>query len=100
MDIDDDVREWITGCNEEALLADGFEDAIVGIAERCGQPMLVIYDAMKCIQILMDRDGMEAEEAFDFFSFNTLGAWFGEHTPLFLWRKEDAVDGKAKRLQG
>ena len=74
--------------NPEALLADGFEDAIVGMAERCSQPWLVVYDAELCIKILQDRDGMTFEEASEYFSFNVSGAWAGEHTPLFLWRLE------------
>jgi hypothetical protein len=82
-----DVREWIAEQNEEALLADGFEEAILGVAERCGQPTLVVYDADKCIEIL-ERNGMDHDEAVEFFSFNTLGSWMGEHTPLYLWRWE------------
>jgi hypothetical protein len=81
-----DLHEWIAAHNENALLADGFDDAIVGVAMRCSMPALVVYDAAKCIDILMQRDGMSHEEAFEFFDFNTLGAWAGEGTPLFLWR--------------
>jgi hypothetical protein len=79
------VRAWVAEHNEEALLADGYEDAILGIAMRCGQPTLVVYDCDKCIAVLMRRDGMDYEEAIEFFEFNTLGAWAGEGTPLFLW---------------
>jgi hypothetical protein len=82
------VREWIAAHNEEALLADGFEEAIIGVAERCSKPPLVVYDADKCVRILMQRDGMEEDEAEEFFQFNTLGAWMGENTPLFLWKYE------------
>ena len=82
------VRDWIAEHNPEALLADGFDDAIVGVAERCGQPDLVVYDAERCISILEERDGMDADEAVEFFSFNTLGSWVGDMTPLFLWRYE------------
>jgi hypothetical protein len=85
----DELKEWVSEYNDEALFADGFEDAILGIAERCGQPMLVVYDAWKCVEILVRRDGMDPEEALEFLQFNTLGAWVGENTPLFLWRKED-----------
>ena len=80
--------DWIAEVDPEALLADGFEDAIVGMAERCSQPMLVVYDAQKCIDILVERDGMTYEEAQEYFSFNVTGAWVGEHTPLFLWRPD------------
>jgi hypothetical protein len=85
----DRVRDWITDNNPEALLADGFEDAIIGMAERCSQPLLVVYDIDKCIHILMYRNGWTAEEAEEFFGFNTLGAWAGEMTPLFLHRPEE-----------
>jgi hypothetical protein len=84
----DDVRAWIAEYNPEALLADGFEAAIVGIAERCGKEPLVVYDAGKCVQILVERDGMDEDEALEFFNFNTLGAWMGDNTPLFLTRYE------------
>jgi hypothetical protein len=83
------LKEWISQYNENALLADGFDDAVIGIAERCSQPALVVYDAQKCIDILAERDGMSLEDAQEFFEFNTLGAWVGENTPLFLWRKEE-----------
>ena len=79
------VREWVAEWNPEALLADGFEDAIVGVAERCGQPTLVVYDAEACVHLLEAR-GLDYEEAAEFFSFNTSGAWMGEMTPLFMWR--------------
>ena len=88
-EINEELRAWIAEYNEEALLADGFEEAVLGIAERCGQPTLVVYDAARCIEILIRRDGMSEEEAEEFFSFNTLGAWAGEGTPLYLWRKPE-----------
>ena len=84
-----DKMEWIEIFNEEALTADGFDDAIIGIGERCGQPFLVAYDRDKCIQVLMDRDGMDYEEAVEFFDFNVAGAWMGENTPIFITRWEE-----------
>jgi hypothetical protein len=92
------MREWIATHNENALLADGFEEAILGVAERCGKDPLVVYDADKCIGILMQRDGMEYDEAEEFFQFNTLGAWAGENTPLFLWKYEPETPPYAEPL--
>tara|TARA_R110000751_G_scaffold302581_2_gene416708 strand:- start:575 stop:790 length:216 start_codon:yes stop_codon:yes gene_type:complete len=69
------------------LKADGFDDAIMGIARRCGQPELLVYSEDKCIEILMDQ-GMTDEEALEYFEFNVVGSWMGEETPLFL-REED-----------
>jgi len=45
------------------LFANGLDDAIIGIGRRCGQPDLVVYSVEKCIQILVERDGIEEDEA-------------------------------------
>ena len=81
------------------LLADGFEDAILGLGSwPCGQgPQdVVVYDLDKCALILMARDGMTDDEAYEFLAFNTTGAWMGERTPLFVRRMNlddiDAID--------
>jgi hypothetical protein len=83
-----DMREWIKALNPEALVADGFDEAIVGMAERCSQPACVVYDVEKCIKILVEENGMSQEDAQEYFSFNVLGAWVGENTPLFLWTRK------------
>jgi hypothetical protein len=80
------LRAWIAEFNPDALMADGFEEAIIGVGERCSQMGLVVYDAEKCLEILQERDGMDYEEAYEYFSFNTLGSWVGDNTPLFVWR--------------
>ena len=86
-----ELREWVSDFNRDALFADGFDEAILGVAERCSQPVLVLYDADKCIEILMREDGMTREDASEYFSFNVTGAWMGENTPLFLWRLPGAI---------
>jgi hypothetical protein len=86
------MREWLSEVDPEILLADGFEGALIGYVERFGQPPLALYDREKCIEILMARDGMDYEEAVEFFEFNTLGAWIGDYTPAFATlRKSDEL---------
>jgi hypothetical protein len=80
------INEVMAGENPEALFADGFEDAIIGIARRFSLPPLVAYDYNKCIEILVD-DGMTAEEAMEYFEFNVQGSWMGEGTPIFIEEK-------------
>jgi len=70
----------------EALLADGFEDAFVGISRRCGQPTLAVYDYKLGVELLMQREGMTTEEAEEWMEFNVVGAWAGEHTPMWIVR--------------
>ncbi len=76
----DDLRE----ANLEALLADGFENAFVGVARRCGQPELAVYDYHKAVDILMERDGMSNDDAVEYMEFNVVGAWMGPNTPIWL----------------
>lgn len=68
---------------ENLLLMDGFDDCIIGVGESCGQPPRVIYDSKKVIQRLVE-DGLDYEEAVEWFNFNQLGAYMGERTPIFL----------------
>ncbi len=70
--------------NPDALLADGFEAAIVGYTVSTPHPHVAVYDVDKCLQVLVDRDGMTYEEADEFLGFNTLCCYVGENTPLFV----------------
>lgn len=85
--------DFISTFNEQALLADGFEDAFLGMSEVFGRPSLATYDKDKCIEILMERDGMTDEEAVEYFDFNVLGGWVGDSTPIYLtlWNKDEQV---------
>ena len=76
--------EEILGEDENVLLADGFEDAFVGIGRQFGKPFAV-YDRFECIEILI-KEGMSEEEAEEYFQYNTEGAWVGDQTPIFLER--------------
>ena len=74
--------------DQELLFADGFEAAIIGMIEgwRGGSRVAVVcYDYDTCIEILVERDGMD-EDAEEFFEFNVLGAYVGDLTPVFLRR--------------
>jgi hypothetical protein len=70
----------------DLLFADGFDDAILGVAVRCGQPTIVVYDREKCIEILMAH-GFPGD-AEEFFSFNVEGSWIGPRTPAYLVKPE------------
>lgn len=66
------------------ILADGLEDAFMGVVFGKMREPVVCYDRAKCIAIFMTRDGMSAEEAEENFGFNVIDAWVGEGTPVFL----------------
>lgn len=78
-----DLEDDLANANPEALLADGFEDALIGHVQQFNKGPLALYDREKCIGILMERDGMDRDSAEEFFDFNVQGAWVGEGTPAF-----------------
>lgn len=90
----DDKAAILSEMDEKVLLADGFEEALIGYATQHSRA-LAVYDREKCIKILIERDEMSEEEAEEFFSFNVAGAYMGEYTPLFFTSFEEignAVD--------
>jgi hypothetical protein len=63
------------------MKADGFDNAIIGVDEV---DMRLIYSVSKCIDILK-KDGMNYEEAREFFDFNVSGSYVGEKTPIWCY---------------
>jgi hypothetical protein len=89
--MDTALHEWITEHNEEALTADGFDEAVVGICRGFGSSPVVAYDRDKCIAIIIassSNDDLTDEEAYneaeEYFEFNIAGAYVGDNTPVFL----------------
>jgi hypothetical protein len=76
--------EEIKEINPEALVCDGFDDAIIGIAERINLNSVIVYDVAKIISILIDRYGMTYDEAEEYYNYNILGAWLGDNTPIYV----------------
>ncbi len=81
----EEKRQQLEESNEDIILFDGYEDALIGICIRFGQNPIAIYDVDQCIDILM-KDSPDYESADEHFQFNTLGTWAGENTPAFLKR--------------
>ena len=76
-----EIIETLEELNPEAILYDGFDEAVVGMIARCGTEPLALYDRDKCIRILMDK-GASHEEAEDYFCYNVEGCWAGPHSPF------------------
>ena len=67
---------------EGALMATGFEEALIGFGYQFNKT-LAVYDRDKCINILI-ATGMDYEEAVEYFEFNVVGSYVGETTPVFI----------------
>ena len=78
-----DVLEYLDG--EKQKYYKEYNDACIGITEHCpGRPRLVIYDAEKCIQILVKSNRWSYEDAYEHLYFNVTDVWHGDDTPIFI----------------
>jgi len=77
-----EIVEEMLGEDENIQLADGFENAFLGISRQFYNKPIAVYDREKCIEILMED--MSEEEAEEYFEFNVQGAYVGESTPSFM----------------
>jgi hypothetical protein len=78
------------------LVADGFDDALIGNALRAGE-FIAVYDRDKCVQILREQfekacgqewacDEDHHAEAEEFFEYNTQRAtdYLGDRGPVYV----------------
>ena len=84
----EDVENFASEHEIELLLADGLDDALIGVAQQFSH-YVAVYDTSKVIEILMERDGMTFTEALEHFDFNIVGAHVGESTPVFMVPQEE-----------
>lgn len=76
-----ELLESISEFNPEAKLADGFDDSILGYDTK-GR---VIYSVNSILDTLVNRDGMDYDEAQEYFGFNIECAYVGEYTPIYMY---------------
>ncbi len=87
------IREYLEPMFEGLLYLSEpeFDSAIVGVADRIGMETVVVYDTSRVIDILCERDGMDREQATEFYEFNIIGAYVGERTPMFITLIDDLM---------
>ena len=91
------IREYLEPMFEGLLYLSEpeFDAAIVGVADRIGMETVVVYDTSKVIDILCERDGMDREQATEFYEYNIIGASVGERTPMFITWIDDLMFKRA-----
>lgn len=68
--------------DEKIIKADGLDSAIIGIEINS---MRLIYSSNKIIQILIEENKMELEDALQYYEFNIANAYKGEKTPIYCY---------------
>ena len=78
------VREKLSNIyGEELIFADGFDDAIIGVA--CGHDsQRVVY----CYASMVEA-GMTYNDALEWIEFNTISSYIGKHTPIYVMGTEE-----------
>jgi|TARA_R110000868_G_scaffold285380_2_gene545851 ribosomal protein S24E len=87
------LNDYLQDSEESVMLYDNYEDAFVGLGYQQYKGPIAIYDAKKCVEILIeeymldpDCESREMAEqmAVEYFEYNSVGAWYGEGTPIFM----------------
>ena len=65
----------------ECLLADGFDSALIGITDSLNS--VAVYDSNLCIELLI-KEGMSEIDAIEHFYYNVVGSYVGDKTPVFI----------------
>lgn len=66
--------------DEELKVADGLDDAVIGILT---DTMQIVYSKKKCVDILVS-EGLRRDEAIEYLEFNTYCAYVGDKTPIWV----------------
>lgn len=61
-----------------------YDECIIGVQHSFGSEPRVAYDYHKVMAKYIVEDGMDFEEAMEYFNFNVIGAWVGPNTPVFI----------------
>lgn len=73
---------WEHLVDNECLLADGFDEAVIGIT--FGVNAVAVYSVSKVLDTLVD-EGMSVEDAIEHFEYNIAGSYVGEKTPMWVY---------------
>lgn len=73
--------EIIDQADPEAIVWDGFDEAIIGYDNR-GR---LVYDIDLMVEALTRQDEMSEEEAMEFLDYNTLNTFVGDLTPIHIY---------------
>jgi len=84
MDDIDTIIDELRAANQDALLADGLDEALIGYTINTHSRHVAVYSAQKCVEVLMRRDGMPHDEADEFLEHNTYCAYVGPDGPLYV----------------
>jgi hypothetical protein len=83
--IRDELQNLFSDVSLLFMLEKEYDGAIIGVIDGKAHEPAVCYDYKKVIKINM-KDGMDYEEAVEFWNYNQRDAYVGKNTPVFLFK--------------
>ena len=57
------------------IILEGFDSAILGVGESAGwESPCIVYDYQKCLDVLMQKNDWEREDAIEWMDYNVINA--------------------------
>lgn len=78
------INQFFKDNSMRVLLMDDFDEAFIGYSQRINEPEIAIYSYEKMINILVEREGIDTDEAAEYINYNCLSAWVGKRTPIIV----------------
>ncbi len=78
--------------DDQCLLMNGFNEAIIGFGSQAGAQSLAIYSYDKMLDICMRDNDFTVEDANEFLAFNALTAYMGKGTPIIMTTGPEALE--------
>ena len=78
------IKDIIKEMNDKAKFIDNFDKALIGYGRQHGQDYVAIYDASICLLILMEKNDIGIEEAFEIFNKCLNNGWPEKFDPIFV----------------
>jgi len=66
------------------MLAHGFNAALLGLSHRANEPVLAVYSYEAMVNVCVERDGMDYEDAIEYVDFYVIDQWVGPKTPIVV----------------
>ena len=75
------MEQELVDKDEYVILADGFEDAFMGVTTN--KPIRAVYNYWKCLELLMNDEGADFDESIDWLD-EFIKEDLGKHAPLYI----------------
>jgi hypothetical protein len=75
------------------IILEGFDAAILGVGESAGwDSPRVVYDYQKCLDVLMEQNNWEREDAIEWMDYNVINVYMGKGNPVFVFPSVDLAE--------